>query len=123
MITVFTATYNRAALLPRVYTSLLEQTCDDFEWIIVDDGSTDATEQLVALWLSKNIIPIRYFNQVNGGKHRAINKGVFEAKGSLFFIVDIYLIALWQRCLASTMLPNKNTILVVLLVAECLVTV
>ena len=88
MITVFTATYNRAALLPRVYTSLLEQTCDDFEWIIVDDGSTDATAQLAALWLSENIIPIRYFNQVNGGKHRAINKGVFEAKGSLFFIVD-----------------------------------
>ena len=46
MLTVFTPTYNRADLLPRVYKSLLKQTYTDFEWIIVDDGSTDATQQL-----------------------------------------------------------------------------
>ena len=88
MLTVFTPTFNRADLLPRVYKSLLAQMYTDFEWIIVDDGSTDETPQLVALWLAEQKISIRYYKQVNGGKHRAINKGVSEANGTLFFIVD-----------------------------------
>ena len=88
MITVFTPTYNRAHLLPVLYQSLVQQTCTDFEWLIVDDGSTDGTEQLVNSWSIENKIVIRYFKQQNGGKHRAINKGVSLADGYLFFIVD-----------------------------------
>lgn len=87
-ITVFTPTYNRGDLLPILYNSLVEQTYKDFEWVIVDDGSTDTTEAIVKDWLVENIIKINYYKQKNGGKHRAINKGVDLAKGELFFIVD-----------------------------------
>lgn len=87
-ITIFTPTYNRAYILPALYESLCYQTCKDFEWIIVDDGSTDNTEKLVKSWLSELIFPIHYIRQKNGGKHRAINRGVQEANGELFFIVD-----------------------------------
>lgn len=88
MITVFTPTYNRAYTLSRLYESLLNQTCPDFEWLIVDDGSTDNTENLVQSFIADNKLRIRYYKQPNGGKHRAINRGVQEAKGELFFIVD-----------------------------------
>lgn len=88
MITVFTPTYNRAYTLSRLYESLLNQTSSDFEWLIVDDGSTDNTEEMVNDFIKENKIPIRYLRQKNGGKHRAINKGVQEARGELFFIVD-----------------------------------
>src|SRR6478735_4905926 len=58
--TVFTPTYNRASLLPRVYESLKRQSYRDFEWLIVDDGSTDATRELVESWLAGSPFPIRY---------------------------------------------------------------
>lgn len=90
-ITVFTPTYNRAYLLPRLYESLKTQTCLDFEWLIVDDGSSDNTEAVITSILEKqdkNVFPIRYYKQQNGGKHRALNHGVREAQGELFFIVD-----------------------------------
>lgn len=98
MITVFTPTYNRAHLLPRLFESLCKQTFKDFEWVIVDDGSVDDTKEVVDKFLvhsfqflddsDKASFPIRYFYQENGGKHRAINRGVKEAKGELFFIAD-----------------------------------
>ena len=88
MITVFTPTYNRAYLLERLYQSLCNQTFKDFEWLIVDDGSTDKTEAIVKAFIKENRIPINYIKQENGGKHRAINRGAKEAKGELFFIVD-----------------------------------
>ncbi|MGM9836007.1 MAG: glycosyltransferase family 2 protein [Muribaculaceae bacterium] len=88
LITVFTPTYNRAHLLGRVFTSLQMQTCRDFEWVIVDDGSTDNTEDVVNGFLAESGFPIRYFKQPNGGKHRAVNRGVGEARGEVFFIVD-----------------------------------
>lgn len=89
MITVFTPTYNRAYILPKLYASLRAQTSDNFEWVIVDDGSTDETKRLVTGWLSdKNKFCVRYYNRENGGKHRAINFGVQVARGELFFIVD-----------------------------------
>ncbi len=87
-ITVFTPTYNRAYRLKNLYSSLVEQSFSDFEWLIIDDGSTDNTEKLVASLLDEKKINIKYIKQRNGGKHRAINRGVSEAKGSLFFIVD-----------------------------------
>lgn len=90
MITVFTPTYNRGHLLPRLYESLCRQTFTDFEWVIVDDGSVDDTKGLVNKFLvdSVEFFGIRYFLQENGGKHRAINRGVKEARGELFFIAD-----------------------------------
>ncbi|MGV0922712.1 glycosyltransferase family 2 protein [Empedobacter tilapiae] len=88
MITIFTPTYNRANTLPKLYESLLEQKYKNFEWIIVDDGSTDDTKKIIEQWILESKLKIRYFLQQNGGKHRAINKGVEHAEGELFFIVD-----------------------------------
>lgn len=88
-ITIFTPTYNRRQLIERLYQSLLTQTKKNFEWLVVDDGSTDNTESYFADLLNKQQpFPIRYIKQENGGKHRAINKGVINAEGKLFFIVD-----------------------------------
>lgn len=72
-LTVFTPAYNRAHTLGRTYESLLRQTCSDFEWLIIDDGSTDGTEALVAKWIEDNRIPIRYILQDNQGMHGAHN--------------------------------------------------
>lgn len=89
MITVFTPTYNRAHTLPRLYESLQKQTCTDFEWLIIDDGSKDATSQLFDQWLQdENSFPIRYNKVENGGKDRAINTALKLARGEYFFIVD-----------------------------------
>lgn len=88
LITIFTPTYNRAHLLPRLYGSLCKQTYLDFEWVIVDDGSKDNTEEITESFIKEQKIRIRYFKQENGGKHRAINRGVKEAKGELFLILD-----------------------------------
>lgn len=93
MITIFTPTYNRGNLLHRLYESLCRQTCKEFEWRIVDDGSTDNTESVISQIKRenedlKNTFPIYYTWQDNGGKHRAINSSVKEAEGELFFIAD-----------------------------------
>lgn len=72
-LTVFTPAYNRAHLLPRLYESLCRQTSDDFEWLIVDDGSIDDTKGLVTNWIKENRIPIRYISQENQGMHGAHN--------------------------------------------------
>ena len=88
-ITVFTPTYNRAYIIGNLYSSLKRQTYHDFEWLIVDDGSTDDTEELVEKWMKEdNPFPIRYYKKENGGKCRAINYGVDLAEGRLFFNVD-----------------------------------
>ncbi|MGC8890669.1 MAG: glycosyltransferase family 2 protein [bacterium] len=75
-------------MLSRLYESIKRQSFSNFEWIIVDDGSTDNTEQIVESWLKESTFDIRYFYQQNSGKHIAINKGVREARGELFFIID-----------------------------------
>jgi glycosyltransferase involved in cell wall biosynthesis len=88
-ITIFTPTFNRGYLLRNLYESLKRQTVYDFEWIVIDDGSTDNTNELFEVWKKEiEIFPIVYIKVKNGGKHRAINKGVELAKGKLFFIVD-----------------------------------
>ena len=88
-ITVFTPTYNRAYIIETLYRSLQRQSFRDFEWLIVDDGSSDNTEEVVARWqLEGNDFPIRYYKKENGGKCRAINYGVDRAQGKLFFNVD-----------------------------------
>lgn len=88
-ITVFTPTYNRAYIIEQLYRSLRRQTCRDFEWLVVDDGSTDNTKELIEkLQKEDNPFSIRYYYQENGGKHRAINRGLELARGELFFTVD-----------------------------------
>lgn len=88
MLTIFTPTYNRAYRLPMLYKSLQEQTCKDFEWLVIDDGSNDGTSSLFEQWTSEMSFPVRYIKQENGGKHRAINRGLDVANGEFFFIVD-----------------------------------
>ena len=73
LLTVFTPAYNRAHTLGRTYASLCRQTCKDFEWLIVDDGSKDTTRQLVEGWIKENLISIRYIYQENQGMHGAHN--------------------------------------------------
>ena len=88
-VTVFTPTYNRAYILENLYRSLQRQSCTDFEWLIVDDGSSDDTQALVESWQAEeNPFPIRYVYQENGGKCRAINRGLELAQGKLFQTVD-----------------------------------
>jgi glycosyltransferase involved in cell wall biosynthesis len=87
-LTIFTPTYNRAHTLERVYRSLKAQSCQDFEWIIVDDGSVDSTEELVNNWIQSATFPIRYFYQQNAGKHIAWNYALGMAKGTYFECLD-----------------------------------
>lgn len=87
-ITVFTPTYNRAYRLDKLYNSLLNQTNKDFIWLIVDDGSTDNTTDLVKTWINQGLIKIKYLYQENGGKQRAHNKGVLLCDTELFLCVD-----------------------------------
>ncbi|WP_257669529.1 glycosyltransferase family 2 protein [Parapedobacter tibetensis] len=87
-ISIFTPTYNRGAYLSLLYASIKNQDFGSFEWIIVDDGSTDGTQEKVNGFISEGLVPIGYHFQQNAGKHIAINKGVKMAAGELFFIVD-----------------------------------
>ena len=88
-ITVFTPTYNRAYIIERLYKSLCSQTYYDFEWLVVDDGSIDNTEELFLDWQQEDKkFPIRYYKKENGGKCRAINYALDLAQGELFFTVD-----------------------------------
>lgn len=89
MLTIFTPTYNRAHTLPRLFLSLRGQTCKDFEWLVIDDGSTDNTGTLFEQWIQDNKeFTIRYSKVQNGGKLRALNNGIKQAKGEFFLILD-----------------------------------
>ena len=88
-LTIFTPTYNRRQNLKDLYESLKQQTNSNFEWLVVDDGSTDETyDYLTQLLDESKQFSMRIYHQENGGKHRAINKAVPLAKGDYFFIVD-----------------------------------
>lgn len=87
-LTIFTPAYNRAAMLPRLYESLLSQGRFDFEWLIVDDGSTDDTEQIAQRFTGEGCFPVRYVRKENGGKHTAHNLALMLAQGNWFFCVD-----------------------------------
>ena len=87
-LTVFTPTYNRESLLPRLYESLSRQTSDDFVWLIVDDGSTDNTKALIDSYKLENKVRILYFYRENGGKMRAHNDGVKNCATPYFLCVD-----------------------------------
>lgn len=88
MITVLTATYNRASTLPRLFDSLCAQTCKKFEWLIVDDGSLDETQKILASYATAAPFKIRVIQQSNSGKHVALNNGAIHANSPWLFIVD-----------------------------------
>ena len=73
MITVYTATYNRAYVLEDLYNSLIRQTNQNFDWLIIDDGSQDNTRELVSKWIEDDLIKITYKFQNNKGKMEALN--------------------------------------------------
>lgn len=87
MITVLTPTYNRSYTLSALFDSLKMQTVP-FEWLVIDDGSTDETAIIINSFISTATFPINYFYQPNGGKHSALNRGSKIAKGAWIFIVD-----------------------------------
>lgn len=87
-ISVITPTYNRAYILGQCYESLCAQTDPNFEWVVVDDGSTDNTEALVQSFIAQKRISICYIRQENGGKHRAHNTAVQHATGELVVCLD-----------------------------------
>ena len=87
-LTIFTPAYNRTATLPRLYESLLGQSCLDFEWLIIDDGSTDHTPAQAARFTGEGKFPVRYLRKENGGKHTACNLALKEARGNWFLCVD-----------------------------------
>lgn len=88
MITIFTPTYNRAYILPKLFKSLQSQTSNNFEWLIVDDGSSDHTKDLVNDFKSQANFKIIYIYQENQGKHVAINTALRNIKTPYFITVD-----------------------------------
>lgn len=87
-LTVFTPAYNRAHTIGRTYESLLRQTCKDFEWLVVDDGSTDNTRELVEGWAQEGKISIRYIWQKNQGMHGAHNTAYANISTELNVCID-----------------------------------
>lgn len=87
-ITILTPAYNRAHTLPVLYESLLKQTVDDFEWLLVDDGSTDETQKLAESWKKEGRLAMQYLYKSNGGKHTALNEGIRRITSELTFVVD-----------------------------------
>ncbi|WP_106496630.1 glycosyltransferase family 2 protein [Lentibacillus sp. Marseille-P4043] len=87
-ITVFTPTYNRAYCLHHCYESLKRQTCNDFIWLIIDDGSTDHTKELVDTWIMENHIEISYQWQQNQGMHGAHNTAYEQIQTELNVCID-----------------------------------
>lgn len=88
-LTVFTLTYNRAYCLHQCYESLKRQTSDDFEWLVVDDGSTDNTAELVAKWQEEcNQFKIKYLHKENGGMHSGYNAAYPVIQTELAMSVD-----------------------------------
>ena len=80
LVSVITPSFNRANLLENAYESLKNQTNLSFEWIIVDDGSSDNTEEVVLEIVAEKKLNIQYFKKENGGKHTAVNLGIQKAK-------------------------------------------
>lgn len=87
LLSIVTPTYNRAHLLPACFESLLKQTDFDFEWIIVDDGSTDNTAAVVSGFQTEQF-PIVYVHKENGGKHTALNVSHDYIQGKYVLILD-----------------------------------
>lgn len=88
LISVFTPTFNRGYILGKLYESLCIQNNQDFKWIIVDDGSTDDTKNIVNQFINEGKLIIDYFYQPNMGKMQAHNTGVLKCDTDYFICVD-----------------------------------
>ena len=88
LLTIFTPAYNRAHTLGRTYESLCKQTNKGFKWIIVDDGSTDNTEQIVKQWQADGKIPLEYYKKKNGGMASAHNEAFRHINTLLAVCID-----------------------------------
>ncbi|WP_272514742.1 MULTISPECIES: glycosyltransferase family 2 protein [unclassified Providencia] len=88
LITVFTPTYNRKENLINCYQSLKNQSCYNFVWQVIDDGSTDDTEQFVSTLIDKSPFEIEYIRVKNGGKCRAINQSFDITRTELWLCLD-----------------------------------
>ena len=86
--TILTPTYNRGENLKKLYKSLLKQKDNNFEWVIVDDGSTDNTKEIIQQFLQEAKINLKYLYKENGGKHTALNFAINKIDTDLIFIVD-----------------------------------
>lgn len=84
---ILTPTFNRG-VLQNLYESLKKQTCKEFEWVIVDDGSSDNTQDIVEKWIAEDEICVRYLYKKNGGKHTALSFAIKQMESKLTFIVD-----------------------------------
>lgn len=87
-LTVFTPTFNRAHLIGRVYESLCRQTCQDFDWLVIDDGSTDNTREVVEGFIKEQRIPIRYIWKENGGLYTGYNTAYAKITSPLNVCID-----------------------------------
>ncbi|MCD9854168.1 glycosyltransferase family 2 protein [Epilithonimonas sp. JDS] len=87
-LTIFTPTYNRAYILPKLYRSLINQSNKKFIWLIVDDGSSDETKDLIMKFQAENLVEIQYIYQENRGKHFAVNNGLRNTKTEFFTVID-----------------------------------
>ncbi|QNF26199.1 glycosyltransferase family 2 protein [Metabacillus elymi] len=87
-LTVFTPTYNRAYCLHVCYESLQSQTNKEFIWLIIDDGSTDNTQELVEQWKREGVVEIRYIKQENQGMHGAHNTAYEHIDTELNVCID-----------------------------------
>lgn len=87
-ITVFTPTFNRAHLLPRLYESLCSQTNKDFTWLVIDDGSDDVTQEFIKEWQAENKIQIDYKYKENGGMHTGHNLAYATIETELNVCID-----------------------------------
>lgn len=88
LFTVYTPTFNRAHTLHRVFDSLRAQTCRDFEWLVIDDGSTDDTAALMARYQAEAAFPVRYLQEPHRGAHHAHNLSLRESHGELWLKLD-----------------------------------
>ena len=88
LLTILTPTYNRGKYLEDIFKVLQQQTNQNFEWLIVDDGSTDNTKEIVESFIESNKLRIRYFCKENGGKHTAVNYGLKYISTKLTVILD-----------------------------------
>ena len=87
-LTVFTPTYNRAHTLRRTYNSLCQQTCKDFEWLVIDDGSTDNTRSLIERFIKESKITIRYIHKKNEGLYTGYNTAYINIESELNVCID-----------------------------------
>ena len=89
ILTIFTPAYNRAHTIGRTYESLKKQNCKEFIWLIIDDGSTDNTSELVEQWKNESCgFEIRYIYKENGGMHTAHNIAYENIDKCVVYIIE-----------------------------------